>query len=182
MPSKSDNLNLFDKRQQNLILGSLSEAQQVFDAALLKKVIAELARRLPTPALPTGLFAVFKANPVAVSVTAGTGSERIALRHFMQPGGFYVFDRGYTDYALFKTLHDQACSLVGRVKANVVYEVSRGRPITPAASSAGVSRDVELSGLGAAHHSPPLPQPFRFVWSGSTPVNVGPMAAWKRSF
>ncbi|MDO9107149.1 MAG: hypothetical protein Q7U57_19580, partial [Methylovulum sp.] len=33
-------------------LGSLSEAQQVFDAALLEKVIAELARRLPTPALP----------------------------------------------------------------------------------------------------------------------------------
>lgn len=63
-----------------------------------------------------------------------------------------------------KTLHDQACSLVGRVKANVVYEVSRERPMTPAASSAGVSRDVELSGLGAAHHSPPLPQPFRLVW------------------
>lgn len=183
-------------------LGSLSEAQQVFDAALLEKVIAELARRLPTPALPAGLsallpltavdgsllpalprmawalwqddrhraaklhvaFAVFKANPVAVSVTAGTGSERAALRRFMQPGGFYVFDRGYTDYALFQTLHDQACSFVGRVKANVVYEVGRERPITPAASSAGVSRDVELSSLGAAHHSPPLPQPFRLVW------------------
>ena len=87
---------------KKLILGSLSEAQQVFDAALLEKVIAELARRLPAPALPTGLFAVFKANPVAVSVTADTGSERTALRHFMQPGGFYVFDRGYTDYALFQ--------------------------------------------------------------------------------
>jgi len=183
-------------------LGSLSEAQQVFDAALLEKVIAELARRLPTPTLSAGLsallpltavdgsllpalprmawalwqddqhwaaklhvaFAVFKANPVAVSVTAGTGSERAALRRFMQPGGFYVFDRGYTDYALFQTLHEQTCSFVGRVKANVVYEVGRERPITPTASLAGVIRDVELSSLGSAYPSSPLPQPFRLAW------------------
>ncbi|MDO9104932.1 MAG: hypothetical protein Q7U57_08220, partial [Methylovulum sp.] len=45
-------------------LGSLSEAQQVFDAALLEKVIAELARRLPTPALPAGLSALLPLTAV----------------------------------------------------------------------------------------------------------------------
>lgn len=119
-------------------LGSLSEAQQVFDAALLEKVIAELAGRLPTrmaksgqvallplvavddsllPALPRMAwalwqdethraaklhvaFSVFKSNPIAASVTAGTGSERVELRRFIQPGGFYVFDRGYRLYGV----------------------------------------------------------------------------------
>jgi hypothetical protein len=183
-------------------LGSLSEAQEVFDAALLEKVIASLASRLPTPSPRAGpaallplvavdgsllpalprmawalwqddshraaklhvAFSVFKANPIAVSVTAGTGSERAELRRFVQPGGFYVFDRGYTDYSLFQELHDQSCSFVGRVKANVAYEVSQECPLTAAARAAGVVRDVQLRCLGTPHHSPLLPQPFRLVW------------------
>ncbi len=189
-------------------LGSLSEAQQVFDAALLEKVIATLVSRLPTPQPGSGpaallplvavdgsllpalprmawalwqddqhraaklhvAFSVFKANPIAVSVTAGIGSERAELRRFVQPGGFYVFDRGYTDYSLFQELHDQPCSFVGRVKANVVYEVGRECPLTEAARAAGVVRDVQLRclGTGTPHHSPVLPQPFRLVW-----VNTG---------
>jgi hypothetical protein len=187
-------------------LGSLSEAQQVFDAALLEKVIAALVSRLPTPqpgAGPAALlplvaidgsllpalprmawalwqddqhraaklhvaFSVFKANPIAVSVTAGIGSERAELRRLVQPGGFYVFDRGYTDYGLFQELHDQPCSFVGRVKANVAYEVGRECPLTEAARAAGVVRDVQLRCLGTPHHSPALPQPFRLVW-----VNTG---------
>ena len=187
---------------QRTSLGSLSEAQQVFDAALLEKVIAALVSRLPAspssagptallplvavdgsllPALPRMAwalwqdnrhraaklhvaFSVFKANPIAVSVTAGIGSERTELRRFVQPGGFYVFDRGYTDYDLFQELHDLPCSFVGRVKANVAYEVGTESPLTEAAQAAGVVRDVQLRCLGTAHHSPILPQPFRLVW------------------
>ncbi|MGX2040287.1 IS4 family transposase [Methylocaldum sp. MU1018] len=109
-------------------------------------------------------FAVFKANPIAVRVTADTGSERAELRRFVQAGGFYVFDRGYTDYRLFQDLHDPACSFVGRVQKNVAYEVSRERPLTDADWAAGVIRDVELHRLGTPHHTRCLPQPFRLVW------------------
>jgi len=186
-------------------LGSLSEAQQVFDAALLEKAIAELAGRLPTqkpkpcqmallplvavdgsllPALPRMAwalwqdethraaklhvaFSVFKSNPIAVSVTAGTGSERAELRRFIQAGGFYVFDRGYTDYTLFQELHDYPCSFVGRVQENVSYEVSQERSLTDADRAAGVARDVELRRLGTPHHSKLLPQPFRLIWAAT---------------
>jgi hypothetical protein len=33
-----------------------------------------------------------------VTVTAGNGSERAEWRRLVQPGGFYVVDRGYVDY------------------------------------------------------------------------------------
>jgi len=187
-------------------LGSLSEAQQVFDAALLEPVIAALVEQLPAPSPRAGpeallplvavdgsllpalprmawalwqddrhraaklhvAFAVFKANPVAVSVTVGCGSERDALRRFVQPGGFYVFDRGYTDYHLFQDLQDQGCSFVGRVQENVAYEVLRERPLSDTDRAAGILRDVELRRLGTPHHSRLLPQPFRLLWVQST--------------
>lgn len=184
-------------------LGSLSEAQQVFDAGLLENVITTLAGRLPAPPAKAGqsallplvavdgslllpalprmawalwqddthraaklhvAFSVFKTNPIAASVTAGTASERVELRHFVQPGGFYVFDRGYTDYEMFQELHDRACSFVGRVQDNVAYEALRERPLMAADRTAGVVRDVELRRLGTPHHFRLLPQPFRLVW------------------
>jgi hypothetical protein len=110
-----------------------------------------------------GAFAVFRHGPVAVTVTAGNASERAELRRLVQPGGFYVFDRGYVDYDLFQELHDLPCSFLGRVKANAAYEVEAERPVPAAARAAGVVRDVVLCRLGTAHHSWLLPQPFRLV-------------------
>src|SRR6266478_5355963 len=74
-------------------------------------------------------FAVLRHGPVDVTVTAGNASERAELRRLVQPGGFYVFDRGYTDYDLFQELHDLPCSFIGRVKANTAYEVQEERPV-----------------------------------------------------
>jgi Transposase DDE domain len=108
-------------------------------------------------------FAVFRQGPVAVTVTAGNASERAELRRLVQPGGFYVFDRGYVDYDLFQELHDLPCSFLGRVKANTAYEVQEERPVPATARAAGVARDVVLRRLGTAHHTRLLPQPFRLV-------------------
>src|SRR6266566_7304686 len=108
-------------------------------------------------------FAVLRHGPVAVTVTAGNASERAELRRLVQPGGFYVFDRGYIDYDLFQELHDLPCSFLGRVKANVSYEIQEESPVSAAARAAGVERDVVLRRLGTAHHSRLLPQPFRLV-------------------
>ena len=108
-------------------------------------------------------FAVLRHGPVDVTVTAGNASERAELRRLVQPGGFYVFDRGYIDYELFQELHDLPCSFLGRVKANVSYEIQEEQPVSAPARAAGVERDVVLRRLGTAHHSRLLPQPFRLV-------------------
>src|SRR5262249_43809394 len=42
-------------------------------------------------------FEVLRQVPVGVTVTAGNASERKELRRLVQPGGFYVFDRGSAD-------------------------------------------------------------------------------------
>lgn len=93
-------------------------------------------------------FAVFQANPIAASVTAGTGSERAELRRLVQPGGFCVFDRGYADDDLFQDLHDQACSFVGRVQEDATDKVLRKRPLAATDRAAGGVRDLEPRRLG----------------------------------
>src|SRR5262249_40014595 len=108
-------------------------------------------------------FAVLRQGPVDVTVTAGNGSERAEWRGLVQPGGFYVVDRGYVDYSLFQELHDLPCSFLCRVKDNAAYEVQEERALAPAAVHAGVVRDAVLRRLGTAHHTRLLPQPFRVV-------------------
>jgi hypothetical protein len=182
-------------------LGSLSEAAQVFDAALLHDVIAELGARLAPgvplaeqaalqhltaidgsllPALPKMAwalwqdaqhraakmhvaFAVWRQVPVGGTVTAGNASERAELRRLVRPGGFYVMDRGYADYALFQELHDLPCSFLVRVQYNAAYEVHQELAVSAAAEAAGVYRDCLLRRLGTEHHTRLLPQPFRVV-------------------
>ena len=93
-------------------------------------------------------FAVLRQGPVDVTVTAGNGSERAEWRRLVQPGGFYVVDRGYVDYNLFQELHDLPCHFLCRVKDNAAYEVQEERVLTPAAVHAGVVRDVLLRRWG----------------------------------
>jgi len=108
-------------------------------------------------------FAVLRQGPVDVTVTAGNGAERAEWRRLVQPGGFYVVDRGYVDYSLFQELHDVPCSFICRVKDNAAYEVQEARALSPAAVQAGVVYDAVLRRLGTAHHTRLLPQPFRVV-------------------
>jgi hypothetical protein len=192
-------------------LGALSEAAQVFDAALLQEVIAALGRRIPTPAVATEraalrdltavdgsllpalpkmawalwqdaqhraakmhvAFEVLRHIPVGVTVTAGNASERTQWRRLVQPGGFYVVDRGYTDYELFQELHELPCRFLARVQYNAAYEVAEDRPVSAAAQAAGVRRDCQIRRLGTPHQSRLLPQPFRVVLvaSGKTKAN-----------
>ena len=108
-------------------------------------------------------FAVLRQVPVAVTVTPGTGSERAELRRLVQPGGFYVFDRGYIEYGLFVELHALPCSFVARLQERAVYEVQQAQPLTAAAQAAGVLRDCWIRRLSTEHHQPLLPAPLRVV-------------------
>jgi hypothetical protein len=108
-------------------------------------------------------FAALRQVPVGVTVTAGNGSERAQARQLVQPGGFYVFDRGYVDYELFADLHALPCSFVARVKEDAAYEVGQEYSLSAAARAAGVTGDVGLHRLGTTHHRPCAAQPLRVV-------------------
>lgn len=121
-------------------------------------------------------FEVLRQIPVGVTVTAGNASERTEWRHLVQPGGFYVVDRGYTEYELFQELHDLPCRFLARVQYNAAYEVQEDRPVSAAAQAAGVRRDCLIRRLGTPHQSRLLPQPWRVVLvaSGKTRADGTP--------
>lgn len=108
-------------------------------------------------------FAALRQVPVGVTVTAGNGSEREQTRQLVQPGGFYVCDRGYVDYDLFAQWHALPCSFIVRVQNTAAYEVAQERPLSAAARAAGVTSDVVVQRLGTSHHRPCAAQPLRVV-------------------
>lgn len=108
-------------------------------------------------------FAALRQVPVGVTVTAGNESERGQTQHVVQPGGFYVCDRGYVEYDLFAEWHALPCSFIVRGQNNAAYEVAHDRPLSAAARAAGVTSDVVLQRLGTAHHRPCAAQPLRVV-------------------
>ena len=107
--------------------------------------------------------AALRQVPLGVRVTAGKGSEREQTRQLVQPGGFYVYDRGYVDYDLFAQGHALPCSFIVRVQNTAAYEVAHERPLSAAARAAGVTSDVILQGVGTAPHRPCAAQPLRMV-------------------
>jgi hypothetical protein len=148
------------------------------DVALLRDLVAIDGSLLP--ALPRMVWAVWQDGqhraakmhvafaavrqvPVGVTITAGSGSERAEARRLVQPGGFYVFDRGYVDYELFADLHALPCSFIVRVQDRAAYEVAQARPLSAAARAAGVLSDDVLRRLGTEHHRPCGAQPLRVV-------------------
>lgn len=108
-------------------------------------------------------FAVFPGAPVGAAVTAGSGSERAELRKLVQPGGFYVADRGYADYGLFREFDAAGVRFVIRLLDNAVFEVVEERPLSDADRAAGVVRDVTLRRLGTEKHNALLKRPLRIV-------------------
>lgn len=108
-------------------------------------------------------FAVFPGVPIGATVTAGHGSEREELKKLVQPGGFYVADRGYADYSLFREFDAKGVRFLIRLQEKAVFEVLEERPLTDADRAAGVVRDVFIRRLGTAKHNSLLKQPLRIV-------------------
>lgn len=122
-------------------------------------------------------FAVLPGTPVGATVTAGNGSERDELRKLVQPGGFYVADRGYADYSLFRDFDAQGVRFVIRLQENAVYEVQEERTLTADDRAAGVVRDVTLRRLGTEKHNSLLERPLRIVVvQGAEPDQVWVLA------
>ena len=104
-----------------------------------------------------------KGIPTHVSVTTGNDSERDQLRASLKPGGFYVIDRGYRDWAFFQEIVDAGASFVGRVQDNTVIHADEERPLTAEAQAAGVVRDVFIKQTGNERHKTNLKHPLRIL-------------------
>jgi hypothetical protein len=108
-------------------------------------------------------FDVLKGVPADATITAGASSEPDQLRVLLQAGRFYVIDRGYAGFQLYRDILDAGSSFVGRVKDNIAFRVAEERLVSAQARSAGVIRDVIVSKLGTDHHKDYLGQYVRLV-------------------
>jgi Transposase DDE domain len=108
-------------------------------------------------------FDVLKGVPTEVTVTAGQGSERDQLRATLEPGGFYVVDRGYRDWDFFQEIIAAGASFVARVQDNTVIHPAEERPLTAAAATAGVVRDVVVEDTGNERRKNHLEHRLRLV-------------------
>jgi hypothetical protein len=108
-------------------------------------------------------FEVARGIPVDASITTGQGSEVRQLRQHLQAGRLYVLDRGYACQDLLVDIQAARASYIVRVKECTAFTTARQLPIPPAASAAGVVRDVLVERLGSNHHKRKLFQPVRLV-------------------
>ena len=122
-------------------------------------------------------FAVFPGVPVKATLTAGNGPERDELRRMVEPGGFYVADRGYADYSMFREFDRDGVRFLIRLQENAVFEVAQENSLSDADMAAGVVQDVILRRLGTEKHNSLLERPLRIVKvQGSEPDHIWVLA------
>lgn len=74
-------------------------------------------------------------QPLYLMVTAGNVNDITAAKEMpIEPGATYVFDLGYYDYGWWARLHQAACRIVTRLKANTPFEVVEDRPVAAGSS------------------------------------------------
>ena len=111
--------------------------------------------------------------PAAWDVTdarnTGKSDEKNVLRSKLAPGHTYVMDRWYAQFTLWNDVKAAGSSYVCRVRDNSVYRVIEDRPLSAAATGAGVISDqVVETGLSKKPHER-ADHPTRLVCVRCTP-------------
>ncbi len=80
----------------------------------------------------------------------------------LEPGAFYIMDRGYLDFGRLFRFEQASAFFVTRFKSNTQYRRRYSRPVTTAAQSSGVKCDqtIVLTGINAKVD---YPQPLRRI-------------------
>jgi hypothetical protein len=109
-------------------------------------------------------FDVVKGVPCRATLSPAACSEIEHLERALEPGRFYVLDRGYACYALLGSILAAGSSFLVRLKADAAFTLQQERPISAAAAQAGVVRDVVASRLGTPKHKDEVGGAVRLVW------------------
>lgn len=87
--------------------------------------------------------------PAWVRITPGDHYETRVLPELpLEPGGYYLMDRGYQDFRTFYRMHQSHAFYVARAKRNVRFRVCGTRPVDRR-SGLRCDQDVRLTGAAA---------------------------------
>ncbi len=107
-------------------------------------------------------FNVFDGLPDRTTLTHGQGSETQQLRDTLRPGCFYVMDRGFQDYSLFKDILQAESDFLVRLRKSAYTEALQDQPLTTADQTAGIRRDAIVRLGWRDDQTPELP-PLRLI-------------------
>jgi len=118
-------------------------------------------------------FDVDRGVPTKIDVTSarnsGKSDEKNVLRSRLEADHCYVMDRWYAQFKLFNEINALGSSYVCRIRDNSRYDVLEERPLSAAASAAGVIQDSMVT-LGATGKTSARPNhPVRLVLVECTP-------------
>lgn len=102
-------------------------------------------------------FNVFDAVPDQVTLTDGQGSETQQLRDSLRAGCFYVGDRGFQDYSLFRDILNAESDFLIRLRKTAHTELLEERPLTAADQAAGIRQDATIRVGWRSDQTPELP-------------------------
>lgn len=100
--------------------------------------------------------------PAFARVTVGECFETAIFAELpIEPGGYYLMDRGYQHFATFYRMHCQGAFFVTRAKCNVRFRVRTSRPVD---RTTGLRCDqlVQLANCGPRHDYPERLRRIRF--------------------
>lgn len=107
-------------------------------------------------------FNVLDGLPDQVTLTEGKASESRQLGHTLQADRFYIMDRGFQDYRLFKDILAAGSDFLVRLRKSARYEIIEERALTTADQAAGIRRDTVVQVGWREDQTPELP-PMRLV-------------------
>ncbi len=101
--------------------------------------------------------------PSCILITEGKVHDVNALDLLvLEPGAYYLVDRGYLDFARLNTITRNCAFFVTRPKRNTKYRILKSHPVAQTARAAGVLTDhtIRLTGVDADET---YPQPLRRI-------------------
>jgi len=107
-------------------------------------------------------YELLKAVPVKYELTDGKASETAVLARNLEPGRFYVLDRGYAKYELLDQIIDAKSNFACRIKDNSVYEIIEERQLDSDSIKAGIRKDMIVR-LGCESTRDKLKKPVRLI-------------------
>ncbi len=107
-------------------------------------------------------FEILKGTAYRADLTTGNTSEKKVLEDTLEPGRFYVLDRGYGKFSLFQAIIDAKSNFACRISHAWKFEVLEERALTEADREARVIRDVVVD-FGASRAGSVLQKPVRIV-------------------
>lgn len=107
-------------------------------------------------------FDILRGLPTHATLTGGQASETEQLRAALQPGCFYVCDRGFQQYRLLADILELGSDFLVRLRKSARSESLEPRPLTAADRVAGVLTDT-LVRIGWRNSQEAVTQPVRLV-------------------